>query len=342
MSILEQNQSGNRMQKMNKAERIELYKDRNTQIFLSKFMNGEISQLEPVYDPRLGYRYPAVEAIAGDASHAEKLLLRLYEAGILERKLYDKMLYCPKCGSASISVHYCCPYCKSFNIQKSALIEHVKCGYMNVEENFRKNGKLICPKCHDELKKADVDYRRAGIWCNCKDCGKSFDIPVTSCFCRDCHGNSTFDDIVMKDVYSYSMKEEAKEEASLGWVLIAPVREFLVECGFKVEGPAFLKGKSGANHMFDIVAYSGETAKKVTVIDLATSAENVVSEQPVIALFAKIFDVSPDNAYLIAIPKMSDNGKKMAELYSIQIIEAKSQKEAIKALKERINNSHAS
>lgn len=146
----------------------------------------------------------------------------------------------------------------------------------------------------------------------------------------------------MKDVYSYSMKEEAKEEAALGWVLIAPVREFLVEYGFKVEGPAFLKGKSGANHMFDIVARSEGAVSKVTVIDLATSAEDAVSEQPVIALFAKIFDVSPDSAYLIAIPKMSDNGKKMAELYNIQIIGARNQKEAVKALKERINSSHAS
>jgi hypothetical protein len=33
---------------------------------------------------------------------------------------------------------------------------------------------------------------------------------------------------------------------------------------------------------------------------------------------------------------MSDNGKKMAELYNIQIIEAKSQKEATKSLKERM------
>jgi hypothetical protein len=61
-----------------------------------------------------------------------------------------------------------------------------------------------------------------------------------------------------------------------------------------------------------------------------------VSEQPVIALFAKIFDVSPDKAYLIAIPKVSDNGKKMAKLYNIQIVEARNQKEAIKALKEKI------
>jgi hypothetical protein len=33
---------------------------------------------------------------------------------------------------------------------------------------------------------------------------------------------------------------------------------------------------------------------------------------------------------------MSENGKKMAELYNIQIVEAKNEKEATRALKERI------
>lgn len=323
------------MAKTEKAERLELYKDRNTQVFLSKFLNGEITQLEPVYDPKVGYRYQIVEAIVGD-SNAEAFLNRLYETGILERKLYDKVIYCPKCNSANVSIHYCCPYCKSFEIQKSALIEHVKCGYMDVEENFTKGNKLICPKCHEELKKLDVDHRKAGMWCTCKDCSKSFDIPVSMHFCRNCHENFTFENALIKDVYSYSLKEEAKEETALSWVLVAPLREFLTEEGFQVESPAFFKGKSGANHMFDIAAYKGQTTRKVMVIDLASSTENAVSEQPVIALFAKIFDVSPDRAYLIAIPGIGENGKKMAELYNIQIIEAKNQEEAIKALKDKL------
>lgn len=324
------------MAETTRMQRIELYKDRDTQAFLSKFTSGEIGCLEPVYDPKMGYHYPVVETIIGDASAAQVFLSKLCEAGILEKTLYDKVIYCPKCGSANVSVRYCCPYCKSFNIQKSALIEHVKCGYMDVEENFRKDGDLICPKCHEELKKIDIDHRKAGIWCNCKDCEKSFDIPVTSNFCRNCLGNFTFEDIIIKEVYAYSLKAEAKEEATLGWVMVAPIREFLAEVGFEVESPAFLKGKSGANHMFDIAAYRGGTTKKVTVIDLATSTEDAVSEQPIIALFAKIFDVSPDSAYLVAIPKITDNGRKMAELYSIQIVEAKNQKEAIKALRDRL------
>jgi hypothetical protein len=150
--------------------------------------------------------------------------------------------------------------------------------------------------------------------------------------------NFTFEDTIIKDVYSYRLREEAKQEAGLGWVLVAPVKEFLTEIGLEVEGPAFLKGKSGANHMFDVVARSKDATGKATVIDLATSLEGPVSEQSVIALFAKIFDVSPQRAFLIAIPRMSDNGKKMAELYNIRLIEARDPKEAVKSLAMMIKN----
>ncbi|MGB9959488.1 MAG: hypothetical protein ACPLKQ_03075 [Candidatus Bathyarchaeales archaeon] len=322
------------MQKKGKLERAEMYKERDTQVFLNKFLSGEISILQPTFDPNFGYRYPAVEAILGEKADSEKFLKRLYEAGILERKLYDRIIYCPSCGSKNVSTHYCCPYCKSFNIQKGSLIEHVKCGYMDVEENFIKGNKLVCPKCRGELKTPDVDYRKAGIWCTCRECDKSFDIPVARHFCRDCQAKFTFEEIEVKDVYAYSLNEEVKDEIAAGWIFIAPIKEFLIENGFEVEAPAFLKGRSGANHMFDIAAYKGEK-KDATVMDLATS-EDIVPEQPVIALFAKIYDVSPNNAYLIAIPRLSENGKKMAELYNINVIEAEDAKEVTETLKEKM------
>jgi len=120
------------------------------------------------------------------------------------------------------------------------------------------------------------------------------------------------------------------KEATLGWILITPIREFLESRGFEVESPGFLKGKSGASHMFDITASSAGVERNITVIDLATSTDDIASEQPVIAMFAKIYDVSPERACLVAIPRMSENGKKLAALYKIQLIEAKDQKEVIK------------
>ncbi len=49
-------------------------------------------------------------------------------------------------------------------------------------------------------------------------------------------------------------------------------------------------------------------------------------------MFAKVFDVAPNKACLIAIPRMSENGKKLADLYKIKLIEAEDQNAAVKAL----------
>jgi len=325
------------MSKTGAMERAELYQKRSTQLLLSKFISGEIEKLDPIYDPKKGYRYPLVESIVGTSEKAEEFLNKLYEAGILERKLYDKTIYCPFCGSSNVSTRYCCPFCGSFNIKKSALIEHVQCGYIDVEEKFLdKEGNLICPKCEKSLEKPDVDYRRAGIWCKCNDCGKSFDIPVTTHFCRECQSTFNFENAVCKDVYTYFLTEEARKEAKLGEMLITPIKEALIKMGFEVESPAFLRGRSGAVHVFNIGMHRKGVSDELIVIDVATVSEGEVSEQPVIAMFAKIYDVMPEKAYLIAIPRISENGKKMASMYKIDIIEAKEQKEAVKILKRKL------
>lgn len=296
-------------------------------------MSGELSKLEPTYDSKRGYHYSLVEAILGAPEKVDEFLERLYKARILTRELYDKVVYCPSCSSANVSIRYCCPYCKSFNIRKSALVEHIQCGYIGVEEKFRVDDRLVCPKCKKELAEANVNHRKAGVWCVCNDCGRNFDVPVASHFCRECYRTFTFEDLIYKDVYSYSLSEVAKSEAVRGLVIIPPIREFLQRNGFKVESPGFLKGKSGATHMFDLAAFRNGVSLEVTVIDLATATDGEVSEQPLIAMFAKIYDVAPDRACLVAIPKINDNGRKMAALYNIKLIEAKDQNEAIRELR---------
>jgi len=320
------------MSKISNTERADLYKDHLVQVFLSKFLSGEIARLDPLLDPSQGYEYPLIDAILGDHTKADDFLAKLTRVGILKKELYDKILHCPHCISPKISIHYTCPHCKSFNVRKSALIEHLQCGYIDTEDHFERNDSLTCPRCGKELIKQDGDYRKAGIWCTCNDCKKSFDIPVPSHFCRNCRKKFTFENSIYENAYSYKLSDEAKKEASLGWILITPIKEFLESHGFDVETPGFLKGKSGASHMFDIAAFRRDVENDIIVMDLATSTKGVISEQPVIAMFAKVYDVVPNNACLIAIPKITENGKRMAKLYNINLVEAKNPKEAIKTL----------
>ncbi|MCK4884873.1 hypothetical protein KAS24_02270 [Candidatus Bathyarchaeota archaeon] len=321
------------MPKASKKELLRLYKDHKVQLLISKFVSDELDTLNPTFDPKHGFMYQIVAEIVGGSSSTDDFLQKLFEGGVLERKLYDKIIYCPSCSSANVSIHYTCPHCKAFDIKKSALIEHIKCGYIDTEDHFQKEDKLVCPRCNKELTTPDLDYHKAGVWCTCNQCAKSFDIPVPAHFCRECHENFTFDEAIYKNVYSYSLTSEAAKEATLGCILTVPIIEFLEDLGFEVESPGFLNGKSGTRHMFDLTAVSAGEKKNTTVIDFATSTDDVVSEHSVIAMFAKIFDATPDRACLVAIPKMSENGRKLASLYKIDLVEAKDQNMAIEALK---------
>ncbi|MFQ6073699.1 MAG: hypothetical protein ACE5KC_00630 [Candidatus Bathyarchaeia archaeon] len=326
------------MLETSKEKRAEIYRDSRFQLFLENFLSGKLDKVDPVYDPKLGYRYPQVEAIVGDPATTEEFLNHLYEMGFLKRELYDKIIHCPACNSTSISIRYCCPYCRTFDIKKSSLIEHVPCGYIDTEERFNKKDKLVCPKCGAELTKPDVDYRKAGVWCSCSECGKSFDIPVPSHFCRECVEEFTFEEANYRNIYSYSLNEAVAKEAGAHYVLVAPLKDFLQKRGFHVESPGFLKGKSGASHIFDIIVSTDGTDKEIAVIDIASSPTgDSVSEQSIISMFAKVFDVAPNAAYLIAVPRMSENGRKLADLYKIKLIEAEDQDATVKALEAAMN-----
>ena len=321
------------MPKASKKELQKLSKDHKTQLLISKFVSDDLDTLYPTFDTKKGFKYPIIEDILGDSSSTETFLERLFEGGVLERKLYDKIVQCPSCKSANVSIHYNCPHCKSFDIKKSALIEHIKCGYIDTEDHFQKENKLICPKCNKELLNPNLDYNKAGVWCNCNHCSKSFDIPVPTHFCRECDENFTFDEAVYKDVYSYKLTPEAAKESNLGFILTVPIIDFLEKLGYEVESPGFLTGKSGTRHMFDLTAILSGKKRNTTAIDIVTSTDDVVSEQSVISMFAKIFDTTPNRACLIAIPKMTENGKKLSSLYKINLVEAKDQNSALEALK---------
>jgi hypothetical protein len=324
------------LRKKQRKNEVNTKKIPNSQSLLERIREENISEIKPVYDPEKGCSncYPTIEAIVDSEIDVEPLLDEMADSGELIKNLYDKTIICPNCNSQQVSTRYNCPYCNSFDIEKSSLIEHTKCGYMDVEQNFEKNKKLVCPKCNKILEKEDVDYKKAGVWCKCNKCNKNFDIPTPSHFCRKCGSISTFEEVDLKNIYNYKVKDISKSKVKSEDFIFLAIKNFLSKEGWKVYSPLIIKGKSGAEHSFDIAAYRENKKEKPIVFDVAISSEKFVSEQPVIALFAKIFDVSPQKSILISVPQLNINGKKMADLYKIDIIEAKNKKFLIEKLKE--------
>ncbi|MGB9778660.1 MAG: hypothetical protein ACPLW8_04570 [Candidatus Bathyarchaeales archaeon] len=314
-----------------------LLDDRRVQALLNKFMSGNVEALIPKLDLERGVVYLDVEEVLGGSGGEEEFLAGLYEAGILKRELYDRVVCCPRCGSVNVSTQYSCPFCGSFNIKRSSLIEHVKCGFIDVEEKFLNGNKFVCPKCNGQLVELDMDYRKAGVWCTCDKCGKSFDIPAPRHFCRSCQTTFTFENAIIRDAYVYRLNEDFVKSVASEWAVLAPIRKLLEDRGFRVEAPGFLEGRSGVRHMFDMVAYNNGRKTEKLVINVSTSPDGKpVPEHIIIDTFAKSFDSNVEKALLIAMPKVSENGRKLANLYKIRLIEAKTPKEALDKI-EKLN-----
>ena len=120
-------------------------KESNAQRVLDRIRQDNITEIKPVYDPERNCTncYPIVEKFVDSDVKIEPVLEEIAETGVLVKELYDKMVLCPKCNSRHTTTRYNCPYCNSFDIEKSSLIEHIKCGYMDVEQKFRKEKKLV-------------------------------------------------------------------------------------------------------------------------------------------------------------------------------------------------------
>ncbi len=317
---------------MTSKDRLTLYQDPGVQALLSRFSKGEIVELVPSFDLDQTARYPEVEDVVdGDTGAAKQLVERLWDVGIFKRKFYEKILVCPACLSANVSNDYVCPNCNSIDIERKTLLEHSSCGTIDSVDNFLIEGALYCPKCNKELIEAGVDYQKLGAWFQCSQCGKRSDLPSPIHRCRGCGHIFTIRDTGFVNVYSYRISDDAEEEFKRTFLLMKPIGATLSDFEYNVEMPGQVAGRSGALHRFDAVASKGSS--DLVVLDVIAS-EHEVDETPIASLYAKVFDVSPTQTILVAIPRLSEKAKKLASLYRITAIEARDSQQAAGLLKQ--------
>ena len=313
-------------------DRLSLYQDPNVQILLSKFVKGEIIELVPTFDLYVTVRYPDVEpAVDGDPRAAKELVEKLWEAGVFKRKFQEKALVCPSCISANVSNDYVCPNCNSIDIERKTLLEHTACGTVDSIDSFLVEGGLICPKCNKELVEPGVDYHKLGAWFQCDQCGKRSDMPNPVHRCRNCGHAFTIKDTGFINLYTYRLSLDAEEEFKRVFLVIKPIARVLEDLGYRTDLPGQIAGRSGSLERFDI---TGSKGSETIVLDLIFS-DKAIDEVPVASLYAKIFDVSPTQAFLVAIPGLTDKAKRLATLYRMTVIEANSPEDAADQLKQR-------
>lgn len=317
------------MSQADASERYAMYKNPDIAHFLTELLKlGK--EIQPKYDLTYGYRYPEVEeAVGKDPVETGELLRKLAGVGILKEKLFDMAIYCPSCNGVNISTKYNCPFCGSIQIVRNALIEHITCGYIDNVTNFRIDRNFICPRCKAQLGKED--YRNAGSWYECPACGKRIETPKVSHVCRGCGEKFTFDGSKYVEVYSYSVSEVAVDEIKGGAFFTSIAKSFFADLKYDIEVPGKILGESGIQNEFDVLLKKENGA--IIAIDALLSNEPI-SQIQIIREYGKTFDVKAE-VYIVASPSLSEDAKKLAKAYGLNIIEGDPSK-ALSTLKEML------
>jgi hypothetical protein len=319
-------------------ERREAYIEPTTRDLLREILiccdNAEII---PQFAQGVGFVYQAKQTFDSQAKTIPKdLLENLTRLDILKKQFYDSVSVCPNCESTTLTLHNRCPKCKSHNVQKTSLTEHIPCGYIDQRDKYLDNR---CPKCSKTL--VEGQYRNMGRWFLCQECGERFENPESDLICRACLKSFTIKDAKVLEMPKYSLNVQRKKEIRQNVASLENIQKVLTELGFAIEIPGIVVGqKSGIQHHFSLIARKNTEGKEKTIsLDHAVS-ETEVSTSPLILYIYKISEVKVDVPIFMAIPQLNETAKKIAQGHNILIIEGPTEeKEVMDRIKSQITMS---
>lgn len=299
-------------------DRMPYYKDYYSRIILKKMIEKE-GRLVPHYDPKTGgFSYGDL-----DPNLIKEAMVKLIKGDLVRVVSLNSAAICPHHGETAFHVLL---KCKRHNaaLNRRELWEHTLCGYIASSDNFKKVGdKLLCPKCRCEVKAGEV--KRLGVWFSCTVGGENVPDPeiVLHCIAGDHEISIIEAGIIERAEYQINpiLIDEIKHILSF----YDKVGEILREKGYVLDLPV-LKGASGVNHTFDLVAKKND--KNVFILE-AFFSEKEIPEATLISFLTKVYDTRPEKAAIVAVPSLSSmavnmlNGLGIKVLVSPTIYEAK-------------------
>ena len=317
---------------------------RDEQSLMELFLYGKVTQITPVINPSKpeGYTYTGLPQLDWDTKHTTQVLDALARKGYLSAELIDKLILCQTCGSGNVRLIKSCPECGSLRLHKEGLIEHFSCGAVERQSAFEsKNGDLICPKCKAKLQLIGSDYRTLPSAYKCLGCNTLHSEPKLLIKCVDCTSTAELDDEPEIMLYKYSANPQMPTKELQRIKPIDNVTQYFKNLGYTIVAPAFVSGRSGTQHLFDMLVLG-----KIDWVDTLhsetatlqkengnTAVEVLISGKPInlgdiTRIFGKISDI--DTGFILfAIPGLTPNARNYAKAYHMMISEGKSIEEAL-------------
>lgn len=284
---------------------------------------------EALFEPNIGpegVTYPEMEGYSQEVGWDKvlRLLSSLTEKGFLASEDVEHAIFCPSCESPHVYSKYTCPRCNSSHVNHVTLMQHPHCGYHGEKGTFIKGKRLICPKCNTDLGPRNgrppgdgskQDYRVLGSTFDCEKCDYRFDKPNIVHFCPHCGAPFDYRTAIIRKLYSFKLSPETIElqrhEPEVAKVLKA-VAAVMHGRGFGVEQDVDVRGLSGSDHSFSLVATKGTVR---TVVDVSTFG----SQNDLVSLLGKKMDLIGSDALLVDMTG-NEELSSLGKVYNIQIL----------------------
>jgi DNA-directed RNA polymerase subunit RPC12/RpoP len=317
---------------------------RDEQSMMELFLYGKVHQIVPTVDPTKpeGYIYEGIPQLDWDTKHSRQVLDALVRKGYLTAELTDKVIVCNTCGSGNIRIRKTCPECSSLRLHKEALIEHFACGAVERQSAFEtKTGDLVCPKCKAKLNLIGSDYRMLPPAYKCANCSSLNSEPQLIIKCDDCGATAHIDDEPEIFLYKYTANPQLPLKELQQIKPIDTCAKYFKSQGYSIVAPAFVSGRSGTQHLFDMLVLgrvgwvdadsTGKSTKKPdngnTAVEVVISGKPVKLEE-ITRIYGKISDIDSD-FILFVIPGLTPSARNYAEAYGMKVSEGKNIEEAL-------------
>jgi len=294
-------------------------KKHEVRMLIQKMRDGMIKELSATVDPKLGITYPEAEIYL--KGNAQSTIEALYQEGLLVKEQKENVMVCRKCGGSSFRVMYRCPNCNSLNLRKGMTIQHLTCGYTELESVFAERN-YICPKCKKKLRALGVDYVKPGIQYVCNDCGSITQHPTILLKCWTCGELQTLDEAKYMEVNTYLLDHTKRELLERVTFNLAPIVQRISALGWVTKKDYKIKGRSGIEHTFTLALWPYEHALHSLPEIVVDIHMDVAEDVHVLALYAKIIDTGIKNAIFAVVPRANEKAKALAKYYEITMVEA--------------------
>ena len=282
-----------------------------------------ITEFVPFIPAQGEIEYPEASRILNaNSNKSSEILERLAEVQILSKEEVTPIAVCPSCGSKETSASLVCPNCEGTELVGGKTLQHLSCLHFDFESKFEREGRaLICPKCNRELTQIGVDHLRPGTFFKCSSCSEFTARAKRLVVCHSCHQVS--ETPKAPPIYAYKFLPNSANRVSADAYSFdyAPVFASLARRGYEIRTNGEVRGKSGVDHPFSVVATRAGAAGTCVVLDVELAAFEVEPES-VLALFAKSTDCNIKSRIIIAVPRLSEEAKVLARSYGISCIEA--------------------